>query len=139
MIEEGKQVSIEYTLTLGDGTKADSNVGEKPLVYTQGAGEILPALEQALANLDVNDTTQITILPDKAYGVVDPNAYQSVELDQIPEEARTVGQTLVAEDDSGNRRPIRIHEVHDDKIVLDFNHPLAGQTLNFDVKVVAVE
>jgi peptidylprolyl isomerase len=62
-----------------------------------------------------------------------------VDPELIPEPARVVGTTLVAEDQSGNKRPIRVHEVHDDHIVLDFNHPLAGQTLQFSVKVLAIE
>ncbi len=60
-------------------------------------------------------------------------------VDLVPEDARTVGTMLVASDPEGNQQPIRVHEVGEDNIVLDFNHPLAGQALNFDIKIVAVE
>ena len=70
----GKKISIEYTLELDDGTQAESNVGGEPLVYEQGANQILPALEQALAGLAVNDTRKVTISPKEGYGDIDPKA-----------------------------------------------------------------
>lgn len=139
MIEEGSKVSIEYTLTLDDGTTADSNVGEDPLVYSQGQHEILPALEEALIGLQVGETKKVQLTAEEGYGLVDPDGFQDVEPDVVPEDARTVGTMLVASDPEGNQQPIRVHEVGEDKIVLDFNHPLAGQSLNFDIKIVAVE
>ncbi len=139
MIEDGKKVSIEYTLQLDDGTTADTNVGGEPLVYEQGGNQILTALETALAGLDVNDTKSVKLSPEDGYGVHDPAALQQVEHEAIPEDARSVGSMLMAHDGSGGQRPVRVHEVQDDKIILDFNHPLAGQSLNFDVKVLAIE
>ena len=139
MIEEGSKVSIEYTLTLDDGTTADSNVGEDPLVYSQGQHEILPALEEALVGLEVGETKQVQLTAEEGYGLIDPDGFQDVEPDVVPEDARTVGTMLVASDPEGNQQPIRVHEVGEDKLVLDFNHPLAGQALNFDIKIVAVE
>lgn len=139
VIEDGRKVSLEYTLTLDDGTQADSNVGGEPLVYQQGAEQILPALEDELAGMAVNESKQVTLPPEKGYGEVNPELRQSVDADVIPEEARHAGAQLVSEDREGHRRLIRVHEVKDDKIVLDLNHPLAGQTLHFDVKVLAIE
>ena len=75
VVEEGRTVSIEYTLVLEDGTTADSNVGKDPLVYRQGGSQILPALEQALLGLEVDDTKEVTLPPEKGYGVVDPDAF----------------------------------------------------------------
>jgi FKBP-type peptidyl-prolyl cis-trans isomerase 2 len=139
VIEHGRQVSIEYTLRLDDGSTADTNVGEEPLVYTQGDGEILDALEEALAGLDVEDEKQVRILAEQGYGPVDPDAFDQVALEEIPEDARQVGAMLVAEDDEGNQRSVRVHEVRADGVVLDLNHPLAGQALNFAVRIVAIE
>ena len=139
MIEDGRLVSIEYTLTLDDGSTADTNVGEEPLVYTQGEGEILDALEEALAGLAVDDEKQVRIAAEQGYGPVDPDAFDQVALDDIPEDAREVGATLVAEDSEGNQRIVRVHEVRADGVVLDLNHPLAGQTLHFAVRIVAIE
>jgi hypothetical protein len=73
------------------------------------------------------------------YGEVDPEAFDQVELEGIPGDARQVGAMLVAEDDEGNQRSVRVHEVRADGVVLDLNHPLAGQALNFSVRIVAIE
>lgn len=139
VVEEGRQVSIEYTLSLEDGTTADTNVGGEPLVYEQGKEQILPALEEELQGLHVNDSKQVTLPPEKAYGPVNPEAFQEVEAENIPEDAREEGAMLVARDSAGNERPVRVHSVEEDKVVLDLNHPLAGETLTFEVKVVGIE
>jgi len=139
VIEEGSTVSIEYTLILDDGETADTNVDGEALVYSQGQQEILPALEEALIGLEVGDTKKVVLTAEEGYGLVDPDGFQDVEPDLVPEDARTVGTMLVASDPEGNQQPIRVHEVGEDKIVLDFNHPLAGQALTFDIKILAIE
>ncbi len=138
MIEDGKTVGIEYTLTLDDGTVADSNVGQDDLTYTQGAGQILPALEHALAGREVGDEVSVKIAAADGYGTVNPDLRRQVETDQIPEEARAPGQMLVGQGPGGEAIRVRVHEVKDDGIVLDFNHPLAGEDLNFDVRIKSV-
>jgi len=137
-VAEGKRVSIEYTLSLQDKSKVDSNVGKEPLIYTQGGHEILPALQQALAGLKEGDEKQITLSPEDGYGAVDPKAFQTIEKDLIPENARQVGAQLIARDSSGHTRRVRVHEVKGDTIVVDLNHPLAGETLIFDVKILKI-
>lgn len=139
VVEEGRQVSIEYTLSLEDGSTADTNVGGEPLVYEQGRRQILPALEKELEGLHVNDSKQVTLPPEKAYGPVNPEAFQEVDSESIPEDARAPGTMLMARDPAGNERPVRVHSVEEDKIVLDLNHPLAGETLTFDVKILGIE
>jgi FKBP-type peptidyl-prolyl cis-trans isomerase 2 len=139
VIEEGKTVSIEYTLKLDDGTTVDTNVGQDPLSYTQGGGQILPALEEALTGLAVGDTKEVSLTAEQGYGPVNPEAFQEVSLDTIPEDARQVGATLIATAPNGQQQPIRVHELKDDTIVLDLNHPLAGEALNFDLKILAIE
>ncbi len=136
VIEDGSIVSIEYKLTLDDGTEVDTNVGKEPLVYTQGEGQIIAGLEKEMIGLALGDTKTVKVSAEDGYGEVKPEALREVESDQVPEDARKQGALLMAE---GHGAPIRVHEVREDKIVLDFNHPLAGQALNFDVKVVSVE
>ena len=138
MIADGKQVSLEYTLKLDDGSTADTNVGRDPLVYQHGEGQILPALEAELAGMGVNDTKQVTLTADDGYGPVDPEAFQEVPLEAVPEDAREVNTMLVARTPEGEERAVRVHAVADDQITLDFNHPLAGETLHFDVTIVAI-
>jgi len=139
MIVDGRRVSIEYTLTIDDGTVADSNVGEEPLVFEQGQQEILPALERALLGLAVGDIKQVTITPDDGYGLVDESLFETVPSHAVPEEGRHVGAYLVAQAKTGERRQVRVHEVTTEQVVIDLNHPLAGQTLHFAVRILSVE
>ena len=138
-VAKGHQVSVEYTLTLDDGTKADTNVGGEPLVFEQGAHQILPALEEALDGMKVSESRKVTLPPDKGYGAVIPDLVQEVDLQMVPEEARFAGAQLAAEDENGNRHFAQVREVRESKILVDMNHPLAGKTLIFDVKVLAVD
>lgn len=139
MTDTGRLISIEYTLKLDDGETVDGNVGEDPLTYREGGEQILPALEQALLDAGVGDSRDVVLNPDDGYGDVDPDKFFEVEPDTIPEEAREVGTTLVAEDEQGQRHHLRVHELREDIIVLDGNHPLAGETLHFAVKIVEVQ
>jgi FKBP-type peptidyl-prolyl cis-trans isomerase 2 len=138
MVQDGKQVGIEYTLTLDDGTQVDSNVGGEPLVFQQGAHQILPALEEALAGLKVGDTKEVALTAEQGYGPVREEGFQEVDAGMIPENARVEGTMLVADDGAGNKRPVRVHEIKGDKIVVDLNHPLAGKALTFAVRVMAI-
>ena len=139
VIAEGNSVSIEYTLKLDDGTTVDSNVDGEPMVYKVGGSEILPALESALHGLGVGDTKEVRLTAEQGYGPIVPEGYQEVELEMVPEDAREVGTMLMATAPDGQQQAIRVHEVKEETIVLDFNHPLAGQALNFDVKILAID
>jgi FKBP-type peptidyl-prolyl cis-trans isomerase 2 len=139
VIKDGVSVSIEYTLKLDDGSVVDTNVGQQPLAYQQGESQILPALEGELAGLGVGDEKKVTLSPEQGYGPVDPEAYQEVPLEVIPEDAREVGTQLVSTDGAGNRRVVRVHEVREQEVVLNLNHPLAGETLHFDIRVIGVD
>ena len=136
VVSDGKTVGFEYTLTLTDGTVVESNVGRDTLKYTQGEGQILPALERELAGLAVDDTKQVTLAPADAYGEVDQGAFQEVPIAQVPEEARVVGTLLGAQGYDG---PIRVAEIKEESVILDFNNPLAGKTLTFDIRIVSLE
>lgn len=138
MIKNGHKVSLEYTVFLEDGTQIDTNIGEDPLTFVLGAHQVFPALEQALLGLKVGDSKQVTLKAEEAYGPVVPDAYKEVDLDAVPAPYRYVGAVLGIQDPAGGVYPIRVHEIKDQKVVLDFNHPLAGRALRFDVKVVEV-
>jgi FKBP-type peptidyl-prolyl cis-trans isomerase 2 len=135
VIATGKKVSIEYTLTLDDGTTVQSNVGGEPLSFVAGSGQIIPGLETALAGKAVRERVKVKIAPEQAYGLSDQKNMQEVPLDKIPEDARKVGTLLSAQGFDG---PIRVAEVRPDVVVLDFNHPLAGKALTFDVLVLSI-
>lgn len=139
MIEKGKQVSIEYSVFLKDGTQVDTNVGQEPLTYKHGAQQLLPALEDALMGLKSGDSKEVTLPPELAYGPVIQEAFKEVDSSSIPENLRFEGAILGVQDETGQEYRIRIHELKDDKVVIDFNHPLAGQTLKFQIKVINIE
>ncbi len=138
MIESGKTVSIEYTLSLEDGTVVDTNVGQDPLVYEAGGGQILPALDAALVGLSEGDTKSVDLAPGDGYGEIDEKLRFEVGIDQLPENAREVGTPLVAKREDGQELRVRVHDLNDSTAVLDYNHPLAGESLSFSVKIVDV-
>ena len=139
MIGEGTSVSLEYTLTLEDQTVIDTNVGKDPLVYTHGSQEIIPGLEKQLIGLKVGDTKNVEVAPAEGYGEVDPNRVQEIPKDSIPEEARGVGKKLQGRGPDGQMMFAQVTEVKEDTVVVDLNHPLAGKTLFFAVKVLKIE
>lgn len=139
MIENGKQVSIEYSVFLEDGTQVDTNVGQEPLTYQHGSQQLLPALEDALSGLKDGESKEVTLPPELAYGPVIDEAFKEVDSNSIPENLRFEGAILGVQDETGQEYRIRIHELKDDKVVIDFNHPLAGRTLKFQIKVLGVE
>ena len=138
MIQKGKKVSLEYTVYLEDGMQIDTNVGDDPLVFVVGKNQLFEALEQEIVNLGVGDHKEIFLQADQAYGPVVPDAFREVELEAIPSQFRHNGAILGVQDPSGGVFPVRVHEIKESKAVLDFNHPLAGKNLRFDVKVLEV-
>ncbi len=138
MIQKGKKVSLEYTVYLEDGMQIDTNIGDDPLVFEVGMDQLFPALEQEIVQLGIGDQKEIRLEADQAYGQVVPDAFREVELESIPSQFRYNGAILGVQDPSGGVFPVRVHEVKEEKAVLDFNHPLAGKNLRFDVKVLEV-
>lgn len=138
-ITAGKTVSIEYTLTLDNEEVVDSNVGEDPLTYVQGSGQIIPGLETAMEGMKVGDTKQVTIKPEDGYGPVIPEAIVEVNKEQLPEAARHVDAMVQAHGPDGQVLQGRVTEIKEDKAVVDFNHPMAGKTLSFEVKVLNIQ
>ena len=138
-VTEGKNVSLEYTLTLDDKSVIESNVGKQPLTYTHGTQQIIPGLEKALEGLAVGDTKEVTVAPADGYGEKDPNALQEVQKTLIPSDALVVGTRLQGQTPDGHTVYPRVAEIKDDTVMLDFNHPLAGKTLHFNVKILDIQ
>lgn len=137
-VKDGTQVSLEYTLSLDDKTVLESNVGKDPMTYRQGAHEIVPGLERSLEGAAKGEKKRVVVKPADGYGDVNPKAVQEVKKNLIPEAAHKVGAQLEAKGPDGESMFPRVVEVKDETIVLDFNHPLAGKTLYFDVKILDV-
>jgi FKBP-type peptidyl-prolyl cis-trans isomerase SlyD len=135
VVQEGSFVTIEYTLTDDSGKIIDSNVGKDPLTYIQGAGQIVKGLERELNGMKVGDQKKVSVKPEDGYGEMNEKAFQEVPRDKIPTEAQKAGTMLMTKGPDGRTAPIRVHEVKEKTVVVDFNHPLAGKTLTFDVKI----
>ncbi|MGD8395242.1 MAG: FKBP-type peptidyl-prolyl cis-trans isomerase [Candidatus Eiseniibacteriota bacterium] len=139
MAQQPKRMGVEYTVYLADGAEIDGNVGKSVLSFQPGQSEILPVLEREIVALQRGESKRITLSPDDAYGPVRPEAFHEVAASELPDEALEIGTELIAEDEEGNEQTIRVHEIRGDRVVLDFNHPLAGQTLVYEVRVVEIE
>ena len=135
VVQDGSIVSIEYTLTDDDGKVIDTNIGKEPLTYIQGAGQIVKGLERELNGLKIGDEKKVQVKPEEGYGLPNEKAFQEIPRDKVPAEAQKVGTMLMTKSADGRVMPIRVHEVKDKTVVVDLNHPLAGKTLHFDVKI----
>jgi len=136
-VSNGKVISLEYTLKLEDGQVVDTNVGQDPLTYTQGANQIIRGVEAAVEGMEIGQAKQAVVSPQEGYGDPDPDAFHEIPKDKVPQEAK-VGTQLHGKDASGREiRPI-VSAIKDDTVLLDFNHPLAGKTLYFDLKVLNI-
>jgi FKBP-type peptidyl-prolyl cis-trans isomerase SlyD len=138
-IADGKVVSIHYTLTGADGELFDSSGDHAPLEYLHGARNIVPGLEQGLLGKSVGERVQLRLPPEEGYGVHDPHGMQRVPRDAFPEELELEpGMQFSAEDETGRSVTIWIASVDGETVTVDQNHPLAGKTLCFDVRVAAI-
>lgn len=131
-------VAFDYVLTAPDGKVIDSNEGAGPLAYIHGQGQIIPGLEAALEGRTTGDAFQVTVTPEKAYGVRDSALVQVVSRDMFESvNELEVGMRFRASLEDGEH-VFTIVGLDDKQVTIDGNHPLAGTTLKFDVKVVEV-
>lgn len=139
MIEQGKTVKLDYTLYV-DGESVDSSQGREPLEYVHGNKMIIPGLESQLEGLHEGDSKTVTVAPEEAYGQLDPNAVMEVPRTMLsPDISPEVGMVLQVPSQEGRTFNATIEEIKEDALVLNFNHPLAGKELKFDIKVVEVK
>ena len=131
-------VGMEYTLT-SEGVVVDSTEGKEPFHYVQGQGQIIPGLERQLVGMHVGESKEVTVKPEEGYGTVDPAAIIEVKKEQLPKDVTpSVGMVLQGVNPDGQRFRARISEVKDHSVLLDLNHPLAGKTLVFKVKITDI-
>ena len=135
VVADGATVSLEYTLTLPDRTKVDTNVGLAPVVFTQGSGHLVPGLEKAIAGMKAGQTKHVEVPAELAYGAYNPDAQIKVPKNKVPPTVK-VGDVLTRPSD---QKPLKVLEITADTVVMDANHPLAGKNLIFDVKILKVE
>jgi FKBP-type peptidyl-prolyl cis-trans isomerase SlyD len=130
-------VSIEYTLSDDEGQTLDTSVGREPLAYLHGAGNIVVGLEKALEGKEVGAEVQVSVPPEEGYGHYDAGFVRNVPVRKLPNGRAQAGQRLRLDTNAGPRI-FTIVSVKGDYAKLDGNHPLAGKTLHFKVKVVEV-
>ena len=142
-VENAKMVSVHYTLTV-DGQVADQSREDQPLQFICGTGMLLPKFEEAIMGKEPGEKVAFTLEPKDGYGEVMPEAI--VELPKsvfmidgkVAEEILFVGSQVPMSDANGNRMIGVISEVKEESVMMDFNHPMAGKTLNFEVEVASV-
>jgi len=137
--ENGNTVKIHYTGKYEDGTVFDSSRERDPLEFTIGEGKTIVGLEECAVGMAPGDTKKITLAPDKAFGDRDEDMVQAIERSQIPEEVELeVGMPLQVQSPAGETYMVRVVELDEASVTLDGNHPLAGQTLSFEIEMVEV-
>ena len=139
MIGKHSVVSIHYTLKDDDGEIMDSSEGREPLAYLHGANNLIPGLEQELQGKAAGAKFQATIEPKDAYGEINADLKQTVSMQMFQgvDEIQP-GMSFIARGEGGQQRQVRVVEIDGDDVTIDANHPMAGQTLHFDVEVVEV-
>ncbi|MDF7801210.1 peptidylprolyl isomerase [Pontiellaceae bacterium B1224] len=140
MIEKGQKVKIHYTGTLDDGNQFDSSAGRDPLEFEMGAGMVIPGFEKGVADMAVGEKKTINIPAAEAYGEKRDELVMSFERSQLPPDLEPeIGMMLQMQSPEGQPVPVTITGVEDAAITIDANHQLAGQNLNFELELVAVD
>jgi FKBP-type peptidyl-prolyl cis-trans isomerase SlyD len=139
VVKDGSVVSLQYSLSEENGDLIESNKGKDPLKYTHGTKQIVPGLEKELTGMKVGGEKRVKVKPEDGYGLVNSKAFQEVPKEQIPGNGMKVGATLAAKGPQGQEIPVRIHEIKEKTVVLDLNHPMAGKTLLFDIKILDIQ
>jgi FKBP-type peptidyl-prolyl cis-trans isomerase SlyD len=137
--ERGMVVSLEYTLTI-DEELVESTDEDGPIEFLQGYQEIIPGLEQAVAGMVVGQEKEVIIEPEDGYGEYDPEAVEEVPLSIFPDDMDlSLGMPVeLYDEESEETVEGYIAEVRTDTVLVDMNHPLAGETLNFSIKVLGL-
>jgi peptidylprolyl isomerase len=135
----GDTVKVHYTGKLDDGRVFDTSSDSEPLEFTLGEGQVIPGFEHAVVGMNTGDSKTAKIPAEEAYGPHRPEMVLAIPRDQFPTNITPeVGQQLQIRQPNGQAFVVKVIDIKDDTIVLDGNHPLAGQDLTFDIKLVEV-
>jgi FKBP-type peptidyl-prolyl cis-trans isomerase 2 len=138
--KNGDRVRVHYTGRLAGGEEFDSSRGGEPLEFTVGAGEVIPGFDEAVRGLRVGESRSVEIVPEDAYGPRREGLIAEIEREraQFPVEPQ-VGMNLMLPLADGNQLEVVVTDVNETHVTIDGNHPLAGETLFFDVELVGRE
>lgn len=142
----GQVVKIDYKGTLKSGETFDTTEGKQPFTFMVGSGQVLPAFEENIAGMAVGSSKKFTIKAAEAYGELDPKKQIELPKDQVLKgqnaenlkEGATIFITRKLPDGRAAQAPVKVAKITDKKVIVDYNHPLAGQDLTFNVKVVDI-
>lgn len=135
----GDMVTISYRGTLDDGSVFDESTPDEPLRFVAGGEEVIEGLTNAVIGMTVGEKKRIVIEPDQAYGDYDDELEQTVERSELPEDAEVGDQlTATAVDNDDEEFPVWVVELNENEAVLDANHPLAGETLIFEIELLGI-
>ena len=137
--KEGDTVRVHYTGALGDGTVFDSSEDGEPLQFTIGGGNVVPGFERAVIGMSPGESTVATIPPEEAYGPRHEERVTTLDRDELPLGARPeAGQHIRIQEAGGRGVIAKVIAVSDTSVTLDANHPLAGQDLTFEIRLVEI-
>ncbi len=137
-VQKDVVVTMEYTLHV-DHEEIDSSKGQPPLEFLAGHGNIISGLEREMIGMKLGESKDVVILPADGYGEFDEDAYMDVPRGEFPQDMPVEeGLELTVRDDAGQARYARVDNIEGDTVTLNFNHPLAGDELHFNVKVVGL-
>jgi peptidylprolyl isomerase len=139
-VKNGDTVKVHYHGKLEDGSTFDSSAGRDPLEFEVGSGMVIPGFDEGVKGMQVGDKRTLNIPADEAYGPVDETRILEFPKDRFPPDMKPeVGMTLNMSNGQGDYLPVVISEVHDDRVMLDANHPLAGKDLIFDIELMEIK
>ncbi len=138
-VKKNDTVKVHYTGKLTNGQVFDSSLEREPLEVTIGEGNLIPGFENAILDMNVNDKKTVEIAKEQAYGDVLDELFHQVPREQLPQDIQPeIGMGLASKGPDGTEHQFRVVEVKDDHIIVDGNHPLAGQDLVFDLELLEI-
>ena len=139
-VRDGMVVGIDYVMTLPDGEIVDTTEGDEPLEILQGAGEVVEGLEKALYGMRVGESKRVVVPPEEGFGDYEEGEAIVMPRSEFPSdfELEEGMEIYVQTDEDDEPTPVYVVSVNRNEFVVDFNHPLAGETLHFDVTVRSI-
>lgn len=138
-VKSGDKVKVHYHGKLTSGETFDSSAGREPLEFEVGSGMVIKGFDEGVTGMVVGEKKTINIPADEAYGPVNPDMLMDFPKERFPADMQLeLGMQLMMSDPSGQQFPVKVSEIKENVIVLDGNHPLAGEELIFDLELVEI-
>jgi len=140
IVADNLVVSLNYQLSLDNEEVIDYSEKDEPLEYLHGYKNIIPGLESQLTGMAIGEEKKVSVAPEQGYGTIDPEGVTEYPRDTFPDSLKLeVGEPISMRDsESGESFQAYVTEIHPEKVMLDFNHPLAGETLHFKVRIAGL-